>query len=41
MRDREQSSPGLDWFSLGTIVLAALYYKDVLIDSALRLLSLR
>ena len=41
MRDREQSSPVLDWFSLGTIFFVALYYREVLIDSALRLLSLR
>jgi hypothetical protein len=41
MHDSEQTSAILDWFSLGTIIFVALYYREVLIEGALRLLSLR
>jgi hypothetical protein len=41
MHDSEQSSTVLDWFSLGTIIFVALYCREALIESALRLLSLR
>jgi hypothetical protein len=41
MRHREQSSAVSDWFSLGIILFVALYYGKALIDSVLRLLSLR
>jgi len=41
MYGQEQSSTLSNWLSLGTIFFIALYYRESLIDSALRLLSLR
>jgi hypothetical protein len=41
MYGQEQSSAVSNWLSLGSILFIALYFRDFLIDSALRLLSLR